>query len=322
MFSRFTPLALVFCLLAGNCWADPSRWKFEWPRTDFTKHNVDFSEIRSGGPPKDGIPPIDNPQFASVQSQNGLQDSEPVIGLIVNGEAKAYPIRILMWHEIVNDTIGGVPVCVTFCPLCNAAIVFDRRIDGRTLDFGTTGKLRNSDLVMYDRQTQSWWQQFLGQGIAGEMTGKTLKVVAARLEAWGNFKKRAPQGQVLVPNNPGMRDYGANPYEKYDSLALPFLYDGKMPDGIEPLARVVSLSDKSEAWSLSLLRRKTRIERKNGTVIVWNSGQNSALDTRAIAEGKDVGNVVVTKNGNDVPYTVDFAFAFHAFYPNAAIHTK
>ena len=119
--------------------------------TDFSKklETVKFDEIFSGGLPKDGIPAIDKPKFEPISEIDHLSDTEPVVGLVVNGEAKAYPVQVLMWHEIVNDTIGGVPV--RFCPLCNAEVVFDRRLDGQVLDFGTTGKLRYSDLVMYDR---------------------------------------------------------------------------------------------------------------------------------------------------------------------------
>ena len=230
-----------------------------------------------------------------------------------------------MWHEIVNDTVGGVPVSVTFCPLCNAAIVFDRRIDGpngpMTLDFGTTGKLRKSDLVMWDRQTESWWQQFLGEAIVGKLTGTSLSVLPSRLESWANFRARAgANAKVLVPNNPNLRRYGANPYRHYDSLPQPFLYNGETPGNVEALSRVVSLADKSEAWSLSLLRAKTTITASDGTVLTWTQGQSSALDSEIIAEGKDVGNVIAQKNGEDVPYFVDFAFAFHAFRPEAPIH--
>ncbi len=302
--------------------ANPSYWKHEWSRTDFTKHSVAFDEIFSGGPPKDGIPSIDNPKFVPVSEEKELTATDPVIGLIVNGVAKAYPVRILIWHEIVNDTIGGVPVSVTFCPLCNTAVVYDRRLDGKVLDFGTTGKLRNSDLVMYDRQTESWWQQFLGKGIIGEMTGKTLKAMPARLESWANFKARAPKGLVQVPNSKSMRNYGANPYRGYDSLDKPFLYSGEMPKNVPPLSRVVSTLDRSQAWSLDLLRKKKEIRLKDGLIFRWEPGQNSALDSGIIAKSADVGNVTVQRNGKDIPYFVDFAFAFHAFFPKATIHDK
>ncbi len=298
-------------------------WKMSWPKTDFTKHSVDLGDIMSGGPPKDGIPSIDDPKFVPQAEYKGTAESEPVISLKIGGEAKAYPLRILIWHEIVNDTLGGTPVSVTFCPLCNSAIVFDRRLDGRVLDFGTTGKLRNSDLVMYDRQTESWWQQFLGQGIVGEMTGKTLKMLPARVESLAKFRQRHPDGLVQVPTNPGMRDYGRNPYRGYDSASLPFLYRGDMPKGIAPMAYVVAIG--KEAWPLELIR-------KNKTLVTsqyrmsWTPGQNSALDSSEIAEGRDIGNLVVERNLGggwaDAVHDLTFAFVFHAFVPEGVIHKR
>ena len=322
---RYYLLAVTLVVLAGGlAYAFPESRRAEWPRTDFSKSSVPFDEIFSGGPPKDGIPSIDEPKFLPVAEIDNLPDEEPVVGLTIGGESKAYPLRILIWHEIVNDEIGGVPVTVTFCPLCNAAVVFDRRLGGRVLDFGTTGMLRYSDLVMYDRQTESWWQQFLGQAIVGELTGAELKMLPSRLESWSKFRARAPEGLVLVPNSPARRAYGNNPYAGYDSLAQPFLYDGRMPEGIEPLARVVSLADRGEAWSLDLLRREREVRLGDGVVIRWEPGQNSALDSRVIADGADVGNILVrrrTADGwEDVIHFVDFAFAFHAFYPDAPIH--
>ena len=319
--------ALVLAVAAGGAvLAFPEYKRAEWPNTDFSKASVPLDEFMSGGPPRDGIPPIDNPNFLAVSEATGLADTEPVIGLVIGGEAKAYPLRILIWHEIANDTIGGVPVAVTFCPLCNAAMVFDRRVDGRVLDFGTTGMLRNSDLVMYDRQTESWWQQFLGEAIIGELTGTVLKIVPSRLESWRNFRERAPEGLVLAPNKSSMRAYGRNPYAGYDASARPFLYNGAVPEGVAPLARVVSLEDRSRAWSLDLVKKKREIALGDGVVITWSPGQNSALGDAIIANGADVGNVLVRrKTGErweDVAYFVDFAFAFHAFHPDAPIYSE
>ncbi len=324
--SRYYLLAVIFVVLAGGlAYGFPESRRSEWPNTDFSKTSIPLDEIFSGGPPKDGIPSIDQPQFRPVAEIDNLPDQEPVIGLVVGGVAKAYPLRILIWHEIVNDSIGGTPVAVTFCPLCNAAVVFDRRLDGRVLDFGTTGMLRYSDLVMYDRQTETWWQQFLGRAIVGELNGAELKILPSRLESWANFRARAPQGLVLVPSSGSYRAYGNNPYTGYDSMARPFLYDGRMPEGIAPLARVVSLADRGQAWSLDLVRREREIRLDGDLVIRWEAGQNSALDSRVIAEGADVGNILVrrkTADGwTDVTYFIDFAFAFHAFYPDAPIHT-
>jgi hypothetical protein len=310
---------IVFLAASGAAMANPAFWKFEWPKTNFNNKSVEFSEIMSGGPPKDGIPSIDNPKFTDVADVKGLKSTVPVISFTLNGESKAYPLGILMRHEIVNDRVGGVPVAVTYCPLCNAAIVFDARLDGKVLDFGTTGKLRNSDLVMYDRQTESWWQQFLGEGIVGSMTGKVLKVLPSRIEAFGRYKKAHPKGKVLKSAFGG--GFGGNPYGGYDSSAQPFLYRGPLPSGIPALMRVVAIGE--EAWSMALLRKEKRIEVRD-MVLTWEAGQNSALDTRDISEGKDVGNVIVQRKTNkgmvDAVHDVTFAFTFHAFKPKGKIH--
>ncbi len=322
-------LSCVILVVAGitsYAVAEPAFWKQEWPDTDFSRTSVDYKEIFSGGPPKDGIPAIDNPQFLPASEIGDIKPTEPVIGVVIEGEAKAYPLRVLMWHEIVNDTLGGVPIAVTFCPLCNASIVFDRRYSHPEkgeliLDFGTTGKLRNSDLIMYDRQTESWWQQFLGEAIVGELLGASLQMLPVRIESFAKFKERLPNGKVLVPNRIELRPYGENPYTGYDSLSVPFLYRGEMPKNVAPLSRIVASEGK--AWALDFVRKKKRIETADGLLIQWEEGQNSALDAREIGEGVDIGNITATRlvNGKwqDVVYTVDFAFAHHAFHPEIEI---
>ncbi|MDA4846905.1 DUF3179 domain-containing protein [Hoeflea poritis] len=318
---RLTALLLAgMLLLPGTAWSDPDRWEREGWSTDFSRHAIAYSEIMSGGPPKDGIPSIDNPSFTAVSEVEDLIDREPVMGLEINGDARAYPLRILMWHEIVNDTVGGLPVTVTYCPLCNAALVFDRRIGGAADTFGTTGKLRNSDLVMYDRRTESWWQQFTGEAIAGELTGMKLELIPSRLESWKNFKTRHPDGKVLVPNNPGMRDYGRNPYERYDTRDRPFLYRGELPEDIPAMARVVLVRDGGDPIAVTMLkvREEGPLERR-GLTIAWEEGQASALDTGDIGDGREVGNITVQRDGKDVPYDITFAFVAHAFMPETKI---
>lgn len=336
-----TAVAAAFssAILAGAALANPSVWKFEWPTTDFDKSSVDFDDILSGGPPKDGIPAIDKPRHIGLGevaefSDFEIEATEPVVGIAINGEMRAYPLSILMWHEIVNDELGGVPISVTFCPLCNAAVVFDRRLEDKVLDFGTTGKLRHSDLVMYDRQTESWWQQFLGEAIIGEMLGKRLTVLPSRLESWANFRARAnDSATLLVPTNPRLRRYGANPYNGYDSSSTPFLYRGEAlrtlkEVDVAPLARVITVDllgdGQKVAWALDLLRERGRVETDDGFVITWEPGQNSALDSSAISRGVDVGNVVVQQRSAqgelvDYPYGIDFACAYQAFFPNGEI---
>jgi len=320
---RTIALTLALALLAGPVLAQaPESWQRAFPKTDFSRHAVPYTEIQSGGVPKDGIPSIDDPEFAPVAARRDwLADREPVIGLSIDGDARAYPLRVLTWHEIVNDTVGGTPVAVTYCPLCNAAIVFEATVDGQRLTFGTTGKLRRSDLVMYDRQTGTWWQQFTGRGIVGAHTGDKLTFVPARLESWGEFRDRHPGGRVLVPSDPNARPYGRNPYAGYDSADRPFLYRGPMPEKLPAMARVVVVD--GEAWALDLVRERRRIE-TDSHVIAWTGGQASALDAREIAQGRDVGTVTVKKKTgdglSDAVYDVTFAFVFKAFHPEGTWH--
>ncbi|MGI9365477.1 MAG: DUF3179 domain-containing protein [Rhizobiaceae bacterium] len=320
--------AILMALIAlivpfSAAFAQVERWKSEGWKTDFSKTNIQLSEVMSGGPPRDGIPPIDDPKFIDVAAVTDLADQDPVIGLVINGDARAYPLRIMTWHEIVNDKVGGTPVAVTYCPLCNAAIVFDAHVNGKELTFGTTGKLRKSDLIMYDRATNSWWQQFVGESIAGTYTGQKLALVPVRLESWKEFRQRHPQGKVLVPNNADLRDYGRNPYENYDISARPFLYSGSMPDGIEPMSRVVVVRRGNEQpliLSLELLRRSSSLK-MDGYQLNWVAGQASALHDRTITNGRDVGTVTVLResDGKHVPYDVTFAFVAHAFHPEIPI---
>lgn len=285
----------------------------EFPRLDLSKSAIGLDEIRSGGVPRDAIPAILEPSFLPVSEIDDLGDDEPVIFLAGSCGAFAFPYRILIFHEIVHHDQCGVPVAVTYCPLCNTSMVFDRRVSGRTLSFGTTGRLRHSDLVMYDSQTESLWQQFTGEAIVGTLTGQVLEAIPARIEAWRLFRTEFPDGQVLVPPGWGGRSYGRNPYQGYDSAPSPHLYSGRMPKGIEPMARVVRVGE--SAWSLDYVRRNTPVVTGDGLRIDWIEGQNSALDRSKISRGRDIGNVRVTRDGQPQVYSVDFAFAFFAFYP-------
>ena len=316
--------ALLSLALATVALANPDFWAQEGWKTDFSKMSIDPDEVLSGGPPKDGIPSIDDPTFQPVSAEAELVDREPVIGLEIDGDARAYPLRILTWHEIVNDTVGGRPVIVTYCPLCNAALVFDRTLDGVAVEFGTTGKLRNSDLIMYDRAGETWWQQFTGEAIAGEKLGQTLTLLPSRLESWGEFKARHPEGRVLTPPQPARRDYGRNPYTGYDSAYKPFLYRGDLPPDIKPMERVVVVRDEAgdpEVVTLNLVREEGTLD-VGGTTLTWSEGQASALDTTDIREGRDVGTVVARRGGEDVPYDVTFAFVAHAFHPEVTIRAE
>jgi hypothetical protein len=267
-------------------------------RTDFSRRTVEWDEILSGGPPKDGIPSIDDPSFESVEAASDrVADREPVIAFEHDGDARAYPLSILMWHEIANDVVGGKPVSVTFCPLCNASIVFDREFDGQVLDFGTTGRLRNSDLIMYDRQTETWWQQFTGEGIVGEHAGRQLSFLPSQVISFADFAERYPDGQVLaIP--PAARSYGTNPYVGYDSSANPFLFTGEIDPRLPATERIVGIELDGEvmAYAFSDAADAGVInDEVAGTPIVvfHKEGTASALDERSIADSRDVGSVGV-----------------------------
>ena len=283
MLHRFV-IYLVAAVFATAALSDPATWRAEWPNTDFDRTSVEtWSEIISGGPPRDGIPALSDPEFVRADASSGLDDREPVMTLELEGTApRAYPIRYLTWHEIVNDTVAGTPIAVTFCPLCNSGLVFDRRIGGALRTFGVSGKLRNSDMVMYDRETESWWQQALGEGIVGHHTGDRLTPLPAWMESWESFRARNPDGLVMAEPDWNRR-YGRNPYVSYDSSTRPFLYSGALPPhGIAPLARVVRVGDR--AWPLERLANQGRIA-EGGVVLELARGTGVGARHRADRRG-------------------------------------
>ncbi len=287
---------------------DTSGWE-----TDFTKNSVSLTEIMSGGPPKDGIPAIDRPEFVGVSAADDwIKPKEPVIFVERGADARAYPLQILIWHEIVNDIVDGVPVTITFCPLCNTAIAFDRRVGARVLDFGTTGRLRFSDLVMYDRQTESWWQQATGEAIIGEFVGTRLVPLPVQIISWDTFKHAFPGGKVLSLHTGHQRPYGQNPYAGYDNIdSSPFLYRGPTDARLRPMDRVVTVSIGTDdaAYPFSALQRLHVINDAvagREIVIFFENGVTSALDQPSIAESRDIGTAGVferTVSGKTLTFT-------------------
>ncbi|MCH9045093.1 MAG: DUF3179 domain-containing protein [SAR324 cluster bacterium] len=300
-------LLVVPALLYSQGFDASRTWRYEWPKTDFSKHSVDFKEILSGGPPKDGIPPVDNPKFVAVrEAESWLQEQEPVLVFEHGGEVRAYPLQILIWHEIVNDTVGGKAIVVTFCPLCNSALVFDRRVNDQLLDFGTTGKLRHSDLVMWDRQTESWWQQITGEAIVGELTGTKLTYLPSPLVSFETFRASFPDGRVLSRDTGFQKNYGANPYVGYDDPAntQPFLLRQRADSRLRAMERVVvlELGDEAKAYPYTLLDKVGVVNDRVGgvdLVVFFKKGTRSALDGPSIARSRDVGTGVVFERSLD-----------------------
>ena len=224
------------------------------------KHTVPLDKIVSGGPPQDGIPSIDNPKFQSVQEADEiLEDSEFVLGLNINGDIRAYPLQILVWHEIVNDVVGDKPVAVTYCPLCFTNQVFNRTLsDGNTVEFGTSGKLYNSNLAMYDRKSNSLWSQAIGEGIVGDYSGIKLEKIPFDIAYWKEWKKLYPESKVLSRDTGSVRPYGADPYGNYytnDLILFPVTnYDKRL--GLKEI--IIGLGNKNQfkAYKLQDIENK------------------------------------------------------------------
>lgn len=257
----------------------------------FPEPLVDLSAIRSGGPPPDGIPPIDEPRFLAANDVDFLADDEPVLALTIGGVARAYPVQVLIWHEIVNDTIDGVPVSVSYCPLCNSAIAYDRRLGDRVLDFGTSGQLYNSALVMYDRQTESLWSHFTGEAVVGHLTGEVLETFPVATVSWSSFRDAHPDALVLSRETGHDRSYGTNPYPGYDDVdTAPFLFDGEVDGRLAAKERIVGIDLPTGVVAVteSLLRDERVVEVDD--VVAWHlPGAASALDASDVADGRDVG---------------------------------
>jgi hypothetical protein len=281
----------------------------DWPNTDFSKLTVDLNEVMRGCPSRDCIPALDAEGAVEIVSPRGgharfapastLEYAArlPVAVVTAEGITKAYPLHVLTWHEVVNDRFGEVPVAVTFCPLCNTAISFDRRLDGRTLDFGVSGNLRNSDLIMWDRQTESWWQQATGEGIAGAMAGKTLAAIPTSIVAFGEFAAAFPDALVLTEDTGFGRSYGVNPYEGYDGSASPFLFSGTVDPRLQALDRVLTLDRSGDGVAVPLdvlsgVRVANLVVADEPVAAFWVPGTASALDTADIALARDVGSAV------------------------------
>ncbi|MBI4127748.1 MAG: DUF3179 domain-containing protein [Parcubacteria group bacterium] len=231
--------------------------------TNGTKHSVPLNEIVGGGPPKDGIPPIDNPKFVSVADASAwLSDEEPGLAFERDGVARFYPFQILVWHEIVNETINGQRVLVTYCPLCLSGIVFDPVVSGERVEFGTSGKLWNSNLVMYDRKTDSLWSQILGEAIVGEETGATLTVLSSDQTRFGEWKRLHPDGEVLSRDTGALRFYGQDPYGDYYTTPGTFFPVGKKDDRLSDKEFIlgVVIDGKAKAYFPPAIKAKGTIE--------------------------------------------------------------
>ncbi|MGI9607574.1 MAG: DUF3179 domain-containing protein [Acidimicrobiales bacterium] len=273
-------------------------WPTDWSRRTVENWNEFLAGLR-GSDPRDGIPPIDQPIFESVAlASEWLGPREPGALVQVDDDVRFYPLSILTRHEIVNDAFGEVPVAVTFCPLCNTALTFDRRIDGQVLRFGVSGLLRNSDLVMWDDQTTSLWQQITGEGVVGTYAGAQLDIIPTSIVSFQQFQQDFPEGRSLSGDSGfGRRAYGANPYTGYSSSLSPFLFNGEIDDRLEALSRVVGISidDTARAYPFDAVRDAQVVNDTIGEdpVVVWWGGDTAdALDGQVIGISAAIGSAL------------------------------
>ena len=281
---------------------------------DGTRYLIDPNKIRSGGPPKDGIPSIDNPKFVSVrEADEWIEDNELVLAIVYRGVKRVYPLQIMVWHEILNDWIGGDPILITYCPLCGSGIAYERKIDGKEVEFGTSGKLYNSNLVMYDRKTNTYWTQIDGLAVVGELTGMTLKPVSLDTVVWREWKIAHPDSEVLSKDTGFSRSYGRDPYGNYyEDSFLMFPVENE-DDRIHPKTVVfgIEVNGKYRAYKEDDLMENPFIE--------------DSVDGISIRVTRSMDGIVRIENlesGEKIVKERDFWFAWYAFHPDTTLYER
>jgi len=292
-------MILIFCVLSLSGF-------------DYAQHSIPINEIHSGGPGKDGIPALYDPDFISGDEVKYLRTSDRILGLFINGVAKAYPIRILNWHELANDLVGEKEVLVSYCPLCGTGMAFDARIDGKRFLFGVSGKLYNSDVLMYDKQTESLWSQIKMEAVTGPMTGTPLKLLPLIHTTWGAWKSKYPQTKVLSKNTGHYRNYSDSPYSAYetsDQIMFPVNHLDNRLSRKEWVLGVI-INKEAKAYSFKRLRKEqTSVKDKVGgqnIIVVYDADNRSA--------------VILDEQDNIIPSTQAYWFAWVAFYPDTDLY--
>ncbi len=281
---------------------------------DGTRYIIDPNKIRSGGPPKDGIPSIDNPKFVSVEeADQWIQDNELVLAIIYKDVKRVYPLQILVWHEIVNDFIAGDPILITYCPLCGSGIAYERTLGGETVEFGTSGKLFNSNLVMYDRKTDTYWQQIDGKAIVGELTGQELKEISIDTVVWRDWKKAHADSEVLSQNTGFNRNYGRDPYGNYYEDSFLLFPIENQDDRVHPKTVIfgIEINDNFKAYKEDDLKETGMIE-------------DEFFGVNIILERDEAGIVKITNldTGEEIVKERDFWFAWYAFHPDTELYSR
>ncbi len=283
--------------------------------SDFDLSNalIPVERIMSGGPGKDGIPAIKNPDFTTAgKAGDFLKDSDRVMGVFINGDARAYPVKILNWHEIVIDKVGGQPVMVTFCPLCGTGMTFDRRIKGKEYTFGVSGLLYESDMLFYDHQTSSLWSQIEGKAVTGKMSGSELELLPSLNTTWGYWKKKHPDTKVLTTNTGHSRNYSVDPYENYNkspTLMFPVVNTDRRYN-LKDMVIGVKVNGEAKAYFFSDLE-------KEKSPLKDSVGGKSVL----VHFDKETSTAFINdKSGARLPAVIGFWFAWYAFNSDTKVY--
>lgn len=279
---------------------------------DVSNASIPVEEIMSGGPPRDGIPSIDDPKFMEVEAVAFLEPDDLVAGLVINGQARAYPLRILVWHEIVNDRIAGKEIAVTYCPLCGTVMTFDRRVGDDILTFGVSGLLYHSDVLMFDRESESLWSQLAMEAVSGPRVGETLELLPTQLVTWEAWRREHPQSLVLSPDTGFFRSYGKSPYAGYEETERVMFPVPQTRTELSNKAWIagVVLDGESKAWALEDLATA------DGPVEGQLAGRELAVffdpDTRHM-------RIEDSATGEEIPHIPAYWFAWQAFYPDTRL---
>lgn len=302
------------CCLAACAWAlaAGTAQAVDLNGFDLSAPLVPREAIHHGGPPRDGIPAIDRPQFVPGARADFIAPDERVLGVLRNGVAKAYPIAILNWHEVVNDRFGSEPVVVTFCPLCGTGTAHSARVDGKSLRFGVSGLLYNSDVLLYDRATESLWSQLLGRAVSGPLKGTRLERVALAHTSWADWRARHPDTSVLSRDTGHRRDYGRDPYADYAVSPGVWFTVAHRNGALHPKAWVlgVEIGEAAKAYPFDALARA------GGVVRDRVGGESITIRYRPAARSA----AAFDADGREIPAVSAFWFAWFAFHPETAVY--
>jgi hypothetical protein len=310
MKSRIPILTLV-CMLVLAGLTDAARAERK-NGFELSGASIPIDEIQHGGPPRDGIPSIDRPRFVPASEASFLQPQDRVLGFNRNGIARAYPIAILNWHEVVNDRYGDEPIAVTFCPLCGTGMVFGARVADQDLEFGVSGLLYNSDVLLYDRQTESLWSQIMAEAVSGPLRGTRLEFLPTAHTTWADWRARHPETAVLSPETGHHRNYGRDPYADYVESELTMFPVRTRDERLHPKERVIGVSIGGEHKAYPFSALATLGVRRFGDVV---GGRHIRVEFDAAAQTARI----VDGNGQELPALIAFWFAWVAFHPDTEL---